>query len=89
MTTQFNIAEAKGKLSELVARAEAGEEIVLARAGKPIVVLTLCAQTQKKKRVAGAWAHLGPLEDPDLFAAPDPVFIETAQSRDEDTFYQS
>ena len=88
MSIQINIAEAKAKLSELVARAEAGEEIVLARAGKPIVTLTLCAATQKKKRIAGAWAHLGPLEDPDLFLRPDPEFIEAAQSRDEDEFYR-
>mgnify|MGYP000942720309 CR=1 FL=1 len=31
MTVQMNIAEAKAKLSELVARAEAGEEVVVAK----------------------------------------------------------
>ena len=36
---QMNIAEAKAKLSELVARAEAGEEVIIARDGKPVVVL--------------------------------------------------
>ncbi|OMH34548.1 type II toxin-antitoxin system Phd/YefM family antitoxin [Tersicoccus sp. Bi-70] len=34
-----NVAQAKGKLSELVARAEAGEDIVIARAGHPAVRL--------------------------------------------------
>jgi prevent-host-death family protein len=33
MTIQVNIAEAKAKLSELVARAEQGEEVVIARHG--------------------------------------------------------
>ncbi|MDP3749165.1 MAG: type II toxin-antitoxin system prevent-host-death family antitoxin [Phenylobacterium sp.] len=89
MTLQVNIAEAKAKLSELVARAEAGEEIVLARAGKPIVTLKLVPATQKAKRVAGAWAHLGPLEDPDLFLRPDPELEEAAQSLDEDEFYKT
>ena len=36
MTIQVNIARAKATLSELVALAEAGEEVVLARAGKPV-----------------------------------------------------
>lgn len=35
----MNIAEAKAKLSELVARAEAGEEVVIARDGVPVVIM--------------------------------------------------
>lgn len=41
MTTVVNIGEAKTQLSALIARAERGEDIVLARAGKPVVRLTL------------------------------------------------
>lgn len=80
MTLQINITKAKIRLSELMARTEAGEEIVLARARKPIVILAPCAATQKVKRVAGAWAHLGPLEDPGLFLRPTPEFTEAARS---------
>ena len=36
---QVNIHEAKTELSKLVDRAEAGEEIVIARAGKPAAML--------------------------------------------------
>jgi prevent-host-death family protein len=32
---QMNVAEAKAKLSELLAAAEAGEETIIARDGKP------------------------------------------------------
>jgi prevent-host-death family protein len=39
MTTQVNIQEAKGCLSRLVASAEAGEEVVIARRGSPVVTL--------------------------------------------------
>jgi prevent-host-death family protein len=39
MTIQVNMHEAKSRLSELVAAAERGEEVVLARAGKPVVWL--------------------------------------------------
>lgn len=38
---QVNVQEAKTRLSELLARAELGEEIVIARAGVPIVRLQL------------------------------------------------
>lgn len=39
MTKTVNIAEAKAKLSALIDAAAAGEEIVLARAGKPVARL--------------------------------------------------
>ena len=37
--TTVNVHEAKTHLSDLLARAERGEEIVIARAGKPVVRL--------------------------------------------------
>lgn len=40
MIRQVNIAEAKAKLSELVDAASRGEDIVLARHGKPLARLT-------------------------------------------------
>lgn len=88
MTVHVNIAEAKAKLSELVARAEAGEEVILARAGKPAVRLTPVPPAAKPHRRIGDLAHLGPLEDPDLFLRPDLEFIEASMSRDEDEFYR-
>ncbi len=62
MTIQVNIAEAKAKLSELVARAEAGEEVIIARHGKPAVTLTVTPKPEPAstgKRKLGVWAHLG------------------------------
>jgi prevent-host-death family protein len=38
--TQVNIHEAKSQLSRLIELAEAGEDVVIARAGKPTVRLT-------------------------------------------------
>ena len=79
MTIQINIAEAKAKLSELVARAEAGEEVIIARAGKPSVTLRpVNTETEGPRRRPGAWAHYGKLEDPDLFLRPDPELEEAA-----------
>jgi prevent-host-death family protein len=67
MAVQMNIAEAKAKLSELVARAEAGEEVVIARDGVPVVVLKPANDTQPATaRPIGFLSHLGP-----VWAAPD------------------
>ncbi|MFM9878215.1 MAG: type II toxin-antitoxin system Phd/YefM family antitoxin [Rhodoglobus sp.] len=37
MTEQVNVQDAKTRLSELLARVEKGEQIIIARGGKPIV----------------------------------------------------
>ncbi len=37
MTIHVNIGEAKTRLSELIAASERGEEVIIARAGKPVV----------------------------------------------------
>ena len=46
--------EAKTKLSQLVERAEAGEEIVIARRGKPVVRLTPITTTSSMASVRGS-----------------------------------
>jgi prevent-host-death family protein len=40
MTTTVNVHEAKTRLSELLKRVEAGEEITIARSGKPVAKLS-------------------------------------------------
>ena len=39
-----NIHEAKSQLSKLLKRAQAGEEVIIAKAGKPVVRLVLVEQ---------------------------------------------
>jgi len=43
MATVVNVYEAKSHFSELLGRAEAGEDIVIARHGRPIVQLVAVA----------------------------------------------
>ena len=43
-----NVQEAKAHLSALIARAEAGEEIIIARAGRPIVKLVPIAELPRR-----------------------------------------
>jgi prevent-host-death family protein len=47
--------EAKTKLSQLVERAEAGEDIVIARNGKPVARLVALPRTASLSSVRGAW----------------------------------
>jgi prevent-host-death family protein len=71
MTVKLNIAAAKARPSELVARAEAGEEVVIARDGKPVVTLMPKAPPRPAKRTLGVWDQLvGEMSD-DLFLGPD------------------
>jgi prevent-host-death family protein len=64
-----NIHEAKTHFSRLVERAEAGEEIVIARAGVPVARLVPLVEISRR-RIAGVWR--GAVSVPDDFDAPDP-----------------
>src|SRR2546421_6949396 len=44
-----NMHEAKTKLSQLVAKVEAGEEVIISRAGKPVAKLTRVQPKQRAK----------------------------------------
>jgi prevent-host-death family protein len=50
-----NIHEAKTHLSRLIDRAEAGEEIIIARAGKPVVRMVAYQEATPPKRTPGGW----------------------------------
>ncbi|RST85995.1 type II toxin-antitoxin system Phd/YefM family antitoxin [Aquibium carbonis] len=71
----INMHDAKTQLSDLVARAEAGEEIVIARRNKPAVRLVPVAP-EPKPRGWGAWegryrlpeSFFDPLPDEELSA---------------------
>jgi prevent-host-death family protein len=50
--SDVNLAEAKAHLSELVARAEAGEAIQISRRGKPAVELRAVSRSRKAVDIA-------------------------------------
>jgi prevent-host-death family protein len=56
MTQVVNVHAAKTNLSRLLERAEAGEDIVIGRAGKPIARLVPYVP-ERTKRVFGEWEH--------------------------------
>lgn len=49
----FNVADAKARFSELIAKAMVGEEVVIARDNKPLVRLVPLARPGKR-RVSGS-----------------------------------
>lgn len=46
-----NIYEAKTRLSQLVEKAASGEDVVIARAGRPVARLTRLQRTARKRRL--------------------------------------
>lgn len=55
MSESVNVYEAKTHLSQLLDRAAAGEEIVIARAGRPVARLVALADSPVRPRVPGGW----------------------------------
>jgi prevent-host-death family protein len=70
--TQVGMHEAKTKLSQLVERAEAGEDIVIARNGTPVARLVALPRTATLRSVRGAWRGRVRLED-DFDELPDDI----------------
>lgn len=52
--TISNIHEAKTRLSKLIEQAEGGQEVIIARAGKPVARL-IPYQASEKPRSGGQW----------------------------------
>lgn len=66
MSIRVNIGDAKTRLSELVARALEGEEVVLQKAGVPKLVLMPVAEVERLTRIERAQrrvANIGKFKD--------------------------
>lgn len=68
MATVVNMHQAKSQLSKLVEKALAGEEIIVARAGKPAVKLVACEQAGPVEK--GGLRQFGLLRG-QIWMAPD------------------
>lgn len=65
----FTVEQAKANLSKLIARAEAGEEVVIARGDKPAVKLVPMPKKYPKRKPG---AYKGEFTVPDSFFDPLP-----------------
>lgn len=81
MAIQVNIHEAKTNLSKLIEAVKRGEEVVIARAGKPEVRLVVAETSEQKpkRRPFGAWKGK-------VWYAPD---YDQADAEIERDFYDS
>ena len=77
----YNLYDAKTSLSQLVDRAAAGEEIVIAKAGRPLARLVPLESSGVPRR-PGAWA--GQVWIADDFDAPLPPELAAAFGAAED-----
>ncbi|MFZ0705692.1 MAG: type II toxin-antitoxin system Phd/YefM family antitoxin [Candidatus Korobacteraceae bacterium] len=75
---KFNVHEAKTHFSKLLARVEAGEEVVIAKAGKPVAKIVPIQGKKAPRRLGTA---KGEFVVPDDFDEPLPKEIE-------DSFYE-
>jgi len=66
---QMNVADAKARLSELIAAAERGEEVIISRAGQPVVRLV---PAQARQLRLGALVGSVPAQSLPDFAEPMP-----------------
>jgi prevent-host-death family protein len=63
MSETVTIHRAKTALSKLVARAEAGEEIIIARGGTPVAKLVPIQPPKAKRRFGSMKGNIGPLDE--------------------------
>ena len=74
---KVNIHDAKTRLSSLIERVEAGEEIVIARAGRPVARLAPLPSRRNRRKLG---ALDGRFRIPDDFNAPLPDVVLKAFS---------
>lgn len=68
MPATVNVHEAKTHLSRLLDRVHAGEEIIIAKAGKPWAKLIRIEEPKPARRTPGGW--------PELANVPDEFWLE-------------
>jgi prevent-host-death family protein len=56
---KINVHEAKTQLSRLIARAEASEEVIIARHGKPVAKLVPVEDVRPKRRFGSMKGRIG------------------------------
>mgnify|MGYP001588092724 CR=1 FL=1 len=75
MSITVKVADAKTRLSELLAKVEAGEEVIIARGSAPIARLVRIDESAHRRAAIGALraerARLGPVKTKEILAWRD------------------
>ena len=75
MTVQVNIYEAKSKLSKLINRVIAGEEVIVAKSGKPVAKIVPLEKSIQDRKPGSAKGKIIIAEDFDA-PLPDDILKE-------------
>jgi len=78
MAKTVNVFEAKTNLSKLIAKAEKGEDVIIARAGKPVVRLTRLEPDKPKIRFGLLKGKIHVADDFDAYLPEDFLIIPEA-----------
>ena len=81
MPTQVNVHEATSQLSKLIEKVLAGEQVTIARAGKPVVDLVM---HQEPKIIFGVEGWIGVEYDDEVLEGIDPDIQEMFYGKDWD-----
>ena len=85
MPDTVTLADAKAHIGELVARAAAGEEILIAEQGRTLARLVPPVPTGQRR--PGAWAHLRDRISDDALLEPfDSADLDAAEGKGTDAF---
>jgi prevent-host-death family protein len=76
-----NVHEAKTHFSKLLERVAGGEEIVIAKSGKPVARLVPIAEPPKPRKLGGFEGQIWIADD---FDAPDPDLEALFEGEDDD-----
>jgi prevent-host-death family protein len=82
MSAIVNVHEAKTHFSKLLDRAHAGEEIIVAKAGKPYARLVKIEEAAPVKRKPGGWPGTGDIPDSIWFDPLPDDMLDAMESGD-------
>ena len=81
MSAIVNVHEAKTHFSKLLDRAHAGEEIIVAKAGKPYARLVKIEEAVMVKRTPGGWPELAQIADDAMASAMTDADIDAWEQK--------
>jgi prevent-host-death family protein len=77
----IDVQQAKTQLSQLLMRVQRGEEIVIAKGGKPVALLSPYRQSQPQERIPGRLR--GQFTVPNNFNEPDEELIRLFEGEED------
>lgn len=81
MSAIVNVHEAKTHFSKLLERVCAGEEVIVAKAGRPVAKLVKLEEPPRPKRQPGGWPELAPLAEDAMASAMTEADIDAWEQK--------